>query len=79
MGSRRWRFIDALPPIKLGTWKHLEIGGNTAFDLVSVERYLAALMAESAKLRATPLPQPTHAYGGRAAFTQVCRHHFGGQ
>jgi hypothetical protein len=57
----------------------LEIGGNTAFDLVSVERYLAALMAESAKLHATPLPQPTHAYGGRAAFTQVCGHHFGGQ
>ena len=36
--------------IKLGILRRLEIGGNSAFDLVSVERYLAALMAESAKL-----------------------------
>jgi hypothetical protein len=52
--------------IKLGILRRLEIGGNFAFDLVSVERYLAALMAESAKLHATFLPQPTHAYERRS-------------
>jgi hypothetical protein len=65
--------------IKLGILRRLEIGGKSAFDLVSVQRYPAALMAESAKPHATLLPQPTHAYERRSAIRAGVRPSLGEQ